>query len=86
MTNQIIRLKTTTQVIFTVHLLSANYPTHSIDTPFGVLILSRYKVVFSPEHQAMFVADIHLGKAATFRSLGVPVPAGTTQENLAKLS
>ena len=34
----------------------------------------------------MFVADIHLGKAATFRSLGVPVPAGTTQENLDKLS
>lgn len=69
-----------------MHLLSANYSTHSIETPFGALQLSHHKVVFSPAHQAMFVADIHLGKAATFRSLGVPVPAGTTQENLDKLS
>nr|WP_040512694.1 ligase-associated DNA damage response endonuclease PdeM [Limnobacter sp. MED105] len=66
--------------------MSANYSTHSIETPFGALQLSHHKVVFSPAHQAMFVADIHLGKAATFRSLGVPVPAGTTQENLDKLS
>lgn len=57
-----------------------------METPFGVLQLLRHKTAFSPAHKALFVADVHLGKAATFRSLGVPVPAGTTQENLDKLS
>ena len=57
-----------------------------METPFGALQLSRHKTAFSPAHKALFVADVHLGKAATFRSLGVPVPAGTTQENLDKLS
>ena len=31
------------------------------------------------------VADIHFGKAASFRALGVPVPRGTTSENIAAL-
>jgi DNA ligase-associated metallophosphoesterase len=34
----------------------------------------------------LVVADAHLGKAATFRARGVPVPEGTTQENLARLT
>jgi uncharacterized protein len=33
----------------------------------------------------LIIADIHFGKAAAFRSLGVPVPRGTTSENLAGL-
>jgi DNA ligase-associated metallophosphoesterase len=33
----------------------------------------------------LFIADLHLGKAATFRALGQPVPAGTTLRNLARL-
>jgi len=33
----------------------------------------------------LFVADLHLGKAATFRALGQPVPGGTTAQNLARL-
>ncbi len=39
-----------------------------------------------PGQQTLFVADVHLGKAATFRALGQPVPAGTTQDNLQRLS
>lgn len=66
-------------------LLSGASPTHSIDTAFGLLVLSWQKVVFDPVHNALFVADVHLGKAATFRSLGVPVPAGTTEVNLDRL-
>jgi DNA ligase-associated metallophosphoesterase len=31
------------------------------------------------------VADFHLGKAATFRSAGIPLPSGTTRENLDRL-
>ena len=34
----------------------------------------------------LVVADAHLGKAATFRARGVPVPQGTTQANLARLT
>lgn len=31
------------------------------------------------------VADLHLGKAATFRAHGLPVPSGTTERTLARL-
>ena len=34
----------------------------------------------------LFVADLHLGKAATYRALGQPVPSGTTLENLRRVS
>jgi len=35
--------------------------------------------------RTLFVADVHVGKAATFRAAGLPAPAGTTRENLARL-
>ena len=34
----------------------------------------------------LFVADLHLGKSAAFRARGLPVPHGTTQENLQRLA
>jgi DNA ligase-associated metallophosphoesterase len=33
----------------------------------------------------LFIADPHFGKAASFRQLGVPVPAGTTSSDLNRL-
>lgn len=39
-----------------------------------------------PAQRVLFIADLHLGKAATYRALGQPVPSGTTQENLRRLS
>ena len=42
--------------------------------------------VWWPAARVLWVADLHLGKAATFRALGQPVPSGTTRENLARLS
>ena len=39
-----------------------------------------------PEGRVLFIADLHLGKAATYRALGQPVPSGTTAENLRRLS
>ena len=36
--------------------------------------------------RTLFVADLHLGKSATFRARGLPVPAGTTQDNLQRLT
>ena len=39
-----------------------------------------------PEGRVLFIADLHLGKATTYRALGQPVPSGTTAENLRRLS
>lgn len=39
-----------------------------------------------PAEQTLFVADVHLGKAESFRALGVPVPAGATLATLDRLA
>jgi DNA ligase-associated metallophosphoesterase len=49
------------------------------------LRLLPQRAAFLPEHQALLVADAHVGKAVSFRRLGVPVPRGTTSETLASL-
>ncbi len=41
--------------------------------------------IWWPAERVLFVADVHLGKAATYRALGQPVPGGTTQENVARI-
>ncbi len=46
--------------------------------PSGAALLSA--------QQTLLVADVHFGKAVSFRRLGVPVPSGTTTENLDQLS
>jgi uncharacterized protein len=43
------------------------------------------RALWWPAERTLFVADIHLGKAASFRALGQPVPAGTTDGNLHRL-
>jgi uncharacterized protein len=50
------------------------------------LHLLAERAVFVPEHSTLLVADAHIGKAATFRRLGVPVPGGTTEGTLARLT
>jgi uncharacterized protein len=57
------------------------------------IIYSGHTVWLLPEHalwwpegRVLLVADLHLGKAATYRALGQPVPSGTTAENLRRLS
>jgi DNA ligase-associated metallophosphoesterase len=47
--------------------------------------LSPGHTAYLPAHGCLLVADFHLGKAHSFRRLGVPVPAGTTQQMLARL-
>jgi DNA ligase-associated metallophosphoesterase len=39
-----------------------------------------------PGARTVFVADVHLGKAAAFRAGGVPIPRGATANDLARLS
>ena len=49
------------------------------------LWLLPQRAAFLPEFGVLLVADVHLGKAVSFRRLGVPVPAGTTAETLSLL-
>lgn len=49
------------------------------------LVLLPERAALLPEEGTLLVADAHWGKAATFRSLGVPVPRGTTGGGLARL-
>ena len=41
--------------------------------------------MFLPTHRTLLVADLHLGKAETYRSLGVPMPEGIAEESLDRL-
>jgi DNA ligase-associated metallophosphoesterase len=50
------------------------------------LVLLPHKAAFLPRHGVALVADAHVGKAVSFRRLGVPVPRGTTTENLTLLT
>ena len=48
--------------------------------------LCAARALLWPRESMLFVADVHLGKAAAFRSGGVPVPRGATASDLARLS
>jgi len=50
------------------------------------LTLLPEKAAFLAEFHTLLVADAHIGKAVSFRQLGVPVPRGTTSETLARLT
>ena len=44
------------------------------------------KCLYWPKQEILFVADVHLGKGTSFRSLGIPVPTGVTESDLDSLS
>ena len=52
----------------------------------ATLQLLAERAVFLPADGALLIADAHIGKAMSFRRLGVPVPRGTTTETLSALS
>ncbi|HEU4474658.1 MAG TPA: ligase-associated DNA damage response endonuclease PdeM [Gemmatimonadales bacterium] len=43
------------------------------------------RALFWPRACTLVVADVHWGKAATFRAAGIPIPGGTTSEDLSRL-
>jgi DNA ligase-associated metallophosphoesterase len=47
--------------------------------------LSAQRAAFDPQLKSLFIADAHFGKDAVFRAHGVPVPAGATTDDLARL-
>ena len=49
-------------------------------------LLLPERALWLPAHDTLLVADLHWGKAAAFRSAQVPVPAGTTAEDLRRLT
>jgi DNA ligase-associated metallophosphoesterase len=49
------------------------------------LVLLAERAAYWPARRTLFVADFHLGKAASFRSGGIPLPPGTTSENVERL-
>jgi DNA ligase-associated metallophosphoesterase len=44
------------------------------------------KVIWEPNLSAIFLADLHFGKAAHFRKSGIPIPEPIHQEDLNQLS
>ena len=51
----------------------------------GTWELLPQRAAFWIERRWLVIADAHFGKAATFRARGVPVPQGTTADNLDRL-
>jgi DNA ligase-associated metallophosphoesterase len=50
------------------------------------VVLHPSGAAYLSSHQTLLIADVHFGKAVSFRKLGVPVPSGTTAETLATIS
>lgn len=44
------------------------------------------RAIFLPGSRTLLVADVHWGKAAAFRAAAIPVPPGTTSDDLERLS
>jgi DNA ligase-associated metallophosphoesterase len=43
------------------------------------------RALWWPNASTLVVADLHWGKASTFRAAGIPIPIGTTSDDLARL-
>jgi DNA ligase-associated metallophosphoesterase len=50
----------------------------------GVWLLPE-RALFWPHGGTLVAADLHWGKAATFRAAGIPIPGGATTDDLARL-
>lgn len=50
------------------------------------LVLRGDGTLYLPTYQTLLVADLHLGKDASFRAAGIPVPAGMSESTLEQLS
>ena len=54
-------------------------------TPPADVLLLPGRGALLPASRTLLVADLHLGKAATFRRAGIPIPEGSSQGDLARL-
>ena len=58
----------------------------AIEAAGTTLICLAQRMLFWPEKRTLFVADVHLGKAASFRAAGVPMPTGHSGHDLSRIS
>ena len=58
----------------------------SVDVYGETLTLLSERAVYWERTQTVFVADMHLGKTATFRANGIPLPDDNTDADLQRLS
>lgn len=66
--------------------MSHPHPSHqAVQVAGSELWLLAERALWWPTGQVLMVADIHFGKAASYRALGQPVPGGTTAGNLKRL-
>ena len=56
------------------------------DTAQPDILLLPGRAALLPASRTLLVADLHLGKAATFRRAGIPVPEGSAQRDLARVA
>ncbi|MBC8087865.1 MAG: ligase-associated DNA damage response endonuclease PdeM [Phycisphaerae bacterium] len=59
---------------------------HPLNVAGEQLFLSAHHALFIPRFSTLVVADLHWGKAATFRATGVPLPPGVTASDLERLT
>ncbi|MDO7688873.1 MAG: metallophosphoesterase, partial [Pirellulales bacterium] len=50
------------------------------------IVLLPGRAAFLPKTSTVVCSDIHLGKAATFRHAGMPIPEGSAQHDLQRLT
>jgi uncharacterized protein len=50
------------------------------------LLLLPDRAIFWPDRRTLLLADVHLGKSASFRTFGLPVPEGSTAKDLSRVS
>ena len=62
--------------------MPAHYTIHLAEEELWLL---ADKAVYWPAKRSLLIADAHFGKASAYRSLGQPVPQGTTTDNLQRL-
>ena len=70
-------------------LAAGNLPGAAADAAAAVakadILLLPGRGALLPASRTLLVADLHLGKAATFRRAGIPIPEGSAQGDLARL-
>ncbi len=59
--------------------------TQSIDFHDEELILHPEGVIWWPTTRSLILSDVHLGKSATFRLHGIPVPEGESDDDLKRI-
>lgn len=59
-------------------------PAAAVDTDADIVLVPG-RAAYLPATRTLLVADVHLGKAATFRAAGMPVPEGSAQADLERL-